>query len=153
LVLLIDDWITDIIKDAFSIITISFGFLLSWRSFKLCNYRNPIWNIFIKSQSWWVYMIEASDSSLYTGITTDVERRWLEHCHLAGETFKGAKYFRGRSPRRLVFVDTVSDRSLASKYETRIKSMSRKEKLIFVQSSANRIHENRFDLEVLDNGS
>ena len=43
------------------------------------------------AQAWFVYVIRASDDSLYTGITTDVERRFNEHF----STVKGARYFRG----------------------------------------------------------
>lgn len=75
--------------------------------------------------NWYVYIIEASDSSLYTGITTDVERRFAEHC---GQT-KGAKYFRGRMPRKVVYSEQHSDRSKASKREAEIKKLSRLEKL------------------------
>ena len=75
--------------------------------------------------NWYVYIIEASDSSLYTGITTDVERRFTEHC---GQT-RGAKYFRGRKPLKVVYSERHSDRSKASKREAEIKKLSRLEKL------------------------
>ena len=66
---------------------------------------------------WYVYMIRATDQSLYTGITTDVERRFAEH--QAGRA--GAKYFRGRSPEQVMtavapaFVRRKSKSSPASK--------------------------------------
>lgn len=64
-------------------------------------------------------MILCSDRSLYTGITTDVERRFAEH--VAG---KGAKYFRGREPVKLVYLEEGHDRASASRRELAIKGMS-----------------------------
>ena len=78
--------------------------------------------------TWQVYIILCSDGSLYTGITTDVKRRFAQH--LSG---KGAKYFRGRSPSDLVYVENDHDRSSASRREAQIKKLGRVEKrrLIF----------------------
>ena len=73
---------------------------------------------------WFVYIIEASDGSLYTGITTDVERRFAEHA----EGKKGAKYFYGRKPVRVVYREQGHSRSTASQREAEIKAMSRAEK-------------------------
>ncbi|MCM0080793.1 GIY-YIG nuclease family protein [Geomonas sp. Red32] len=72
---------------------------------------------------WQVYMILCSDASLYTGITTDVKRRFNEHA-----TGRGAKYFRGRRPERLVYLEREHDRSSASKRECYLKSLTRREK-------------------------
>lgn len=68
--------------------------------------------------NWQVYIILCSDNSLYTGITTDVERRFNQH--LVGT---GAKYFRGRSPLRLVYLEGGHDRSSASRREVEIKRL------------------------------
>jgi putative endonuclease len=73
---------------------------------------------------WSVYIIRCGDDSLYTGITTDVARRFGEH--QSGDI--GSKYLRGRTPLELVFEQKVGDRSLASKIEHRIKKMPRPEK-------------------------
>ena len=73
--------------------------------------------------SWFVYMIRASDNSLYTGITTDVERRFEEH-----QAGQGAKYFNGRSPQAVVYREGGHNRSSASKREAEIKKMSRQQK-------------------------
>jgi putative endonuclease len=80
--------------------------------------------------TWSLYIIEASDTSLYTGITTDVERRFDEHlnCH------KGAKYFNGRSPVRIVYREEGHDRSSASRREAEIKKLSRSEKQRLISS-------------------
>ena len=70
-----------------------------------------------------VYVIECADGSLYTGYTTDVERRVAEHD--AGE---GAKYTRGRTPVTLRHVESFDSRSVALSREHAIKSLSRAEK-------------------------
>ncbi len=68
--------------------------------------------------NWQVYIILCSDDSLYTGITTDVERRLAEHT--AGT---GAKYFRSRSPEQLVYLEGGHNRSTASRREAEIKKL------------------------------
>ena len=71
-----------------------------------------------------VYMVECADQTLYTGWTTDVERRLK--AHNAG---LGARYTRQRGPVRLVYVEEVADRRTALKRELQIKRLSRAEKL------------------------
>lgn len=75
-----------------------------------------------------VYVLECDDGSLYTGYTTDVERRVAEHD--AGD---GAKYTRGRTPVELVHVESFDCRSAAMSREYEIKQLSRleKERLVF----------------------
>jgi putative endonuclease len=80
--------------------------------------------------TWSLYIIEASDASLYTGITTDVERRFDEHLNCQ----KGAKYFNGRSPVRIVYREEGHDRSSASRREAEIKKLSRSEKQRLISS-------------------
>jgi len=80
--------------------------------------------------NWSVYIIEACDGSFYTGITTDTERRFSEH--LDGK--KGAKYFNGKTPIRILFNETNHDRSSASKQEARIKSMTRAQKKTLINA-------------------
>jgi putative endonuclease len=70
-----------------------------------------------------VYVIECADGTLYTGYTTDVERRVAEHD--AGE---GAKYTRGRTPVTLRHVESFDSKSAAMSREHEIKSLSRAEK-------------------------
>lgn len=80
---------------------------------------------------WSVYMILCSDSSLYTGITTDVDRRFHQHA-----SQKGAKYFRSRRPERIVFVEAGHSRASASRREAAIKKLKREDKLrLFVIDS------------------
>lgn len=76
---------------------------------------------------WYLYLVRCKDGSLYTGISTDVERRVAAH---TGN--RGARRLRGRGPFELVFSHALGDRSLASRVEYRVKRMSRadKERLI-----------------------
>jgi len=79
------------------------------------------------SSLWFLYMIRCKGNMLYTGITTDVERRFKEH-----QAGKGAKFLRGKAPLALVYQITVGNHSEALKEELRIKKLSKaaKEKLI-----------------------
>ena len=70
-----------------------------------------------------VYVIECADGTLYTGYTTDVERRVAEH-----DTGKGAKYTRGRTPVTLRHVESFDSKSAAMSREHAIKSLARDEK-------------------------
>ncbi|MCF6224873.1 MAG: GIY-YIG nuclease family protein [Xanthomonadales bacterium] len=79
--------------------------------------------------SWWVYIIRCDDDSLYTGISTDVDRRFSEHTGQTGGKYKGAKFFYGRKPLKVVYRQQLSDRSAASKCEYKIKQLNRKQKL------------------------
>ena len=72
---------------------------------------------------WMVYMLECADTSLYTGITNDLDRRMAEHA--AG---KGAKYTKGRGPFRLVYRETCQGRAEASRRDTAIKCLHRGKK-------------------------
>jgi len=73
---------------------------------------------------WYIYILVCSDKSLYTGITTDLERRIKEH----NNSEKGAKYTRWRRPVKLIYSEEHTDRSSASKREIEIKKMTREEK-------------------------
>lgn len=81
--------------------------------------------------NWHVYIILCSDNSLYTGITTDVERRLRQHAD-----GRGAKYFRSRQPRRLVYLESSHTRSSATKREMEIKRMKRADKCLLAATSA-----------------
>ena len=71
-----------------------------------------------------VYIIRCADDTLYTGIAVDVERRIGEH----ESSPRGAKYLKGRGPLKLMFSQVVGDRALASRFEYRVKKLSRLEK-------------------------
>jgi len=75
--------------------------------------------------SYFIYIVECSDNTLYTGITTDVHRRIREH----NGSNKGAKYTKLRRPVKLVYQEESTDRSSASKREYAIKKLTREEKL------------------------
>ena len=81
--------------------------------------------------NWHVYIILCTDDTLYTGITTDIERRMQQHA-----MGRGAKYFRARQPKELVYLESGHDRSAASKRESSIKGMSRADKLALVDLAA-----------------
>lgn len=87
----------------------------------------------IKS-NWKVYIILCSDMSLYTGISTDVERRFKQH-----QEEKGAKYFRGRQAKELVYLESGHSRSSASLRESEIKKLSRGGKIELIQSKTNEL--------------
>ena len=74
---------------------------------------------------WFVYMVRCSDGSLYTGITTDVERRFSEHeaMQQRGGAKRGAKYFLGRRPLAVVFCEGGHNRISASRREAQIKQL------------------------------
>ncbi|ORU92605.1 MAG: endonuclease [Cycloclasticus sp. symbiont of Poecilosclerida sp. N] len=74
--------------------------------------------------SWFVYIIEASDNSLYTGITTDLDRRFKQHA-----SGVGAKYFKSRDPIKFVYTEAADNRSRASIREAEIKKLTHAKKL------------------------
>jgi putative endonuclease len=80
-------------------------------------------------KDWKVYIIRCDDETLYTGVTTDVERRFREHL----DHPRGAKYFNGRSPREVVYMETGHDRSSACRREAALKKLSRVEKLRLIK--------------------
>lgn len=75
------------------------------------------------ANTWKLYILRCGDGSLYTGITTDVERRLETH-----RSGKGAKYTRGRGPLELVYREECGDHSAALKRELEIKKLPREEK-------------------------
>lgn len=76
--------------------------------------------------NWFVYIVECSDKSLYTGITVDIDRRLSEHNN---DNKKGAKYTKTRRPVILKTYWIFNNRKDAAKEEYRIKHLSRLEKL------------------------
>ncbi|AMO58171.1 endonuclease [Endozoicomonas montiporae] len=85
--------------------------------------------------NWSVYIIIASDHSLYTGITTDICRRWKQHSDGKG----GARYFRGRKPTWLAYFEPGHDRSTASRREAEIKKWPKQKKQALLQSDSNQV--------------
>jgi len=80
--------------------------------------------------SYFVYILECSDNSLYTGITTDIEKRLNEH----NTSTKGAKYTKARRPVKLIYQEPAQDRSTASKREYAIKKLTRTKKLQLIKT-------------------
>ncbi len=74
---------------------------------------------------WFIYLIRTASGSLYTGITTDVERRFSEHQEGAP---KGARALRGKGPLTLEFTARLPDRAAASRVEWAIKQWPRQHK-------------------------
>ena len=82
-----------------------------------------------KNKNWQVYIIQTKTGKLYTGITTDINRRWSEH-----KNKKGAKYFRLENPQEVVFMEDCKNRSEATKRELEIKRFSRNKKLRLIKN-------------------
>ncbi len=78
-----------------------------------------------------LYLLRCADDTLYTGITTDLDRRLHEHNHTAA----GARYTRARRPVTLLISWPFPDRSEASKAEYRLKKRSRADKLALIDGS------------------
>jgi putative endonuclease len=85
--------------------------------------------------TWWVYILRCADGSLYTGITTDAERRLRQH-----NAGTASKYTRSRRPVEMVYHQSLPNQSKALQREAAIKSLTRnaKVKLIDEQLQATR---------------
>ncbi len=83
----------------------------------------------VKKQHWLVYILRCSDGTLYTGITTDIERRLEEH-----NNGTGARYTRARRPVKVVFNINAKNRSEASSLEIQIKKLTRKQKIQLIKN-------------------
>lgn len=77
-----------------------------------------------------LYILECSDSTLYTGITVDLERRVEEH----NNSKLWAKYTSARRPVKVIYSASYPNRSLASKEEYRIKKLNRDEKIELINN-------------------
>ncbi len=78
---------------------------------------------------WFVYIIEADNGHLYTGITTDIARRLSEH----KSKRTGARFFNTSPAKKIVYQETCSNRSIASKREAAIKKLTRKAKIALIE--------------------
>jgi predicted GIY-YIG superfamily endonuclease len=76
------------------------------------------------SMPWVLYILECADGTFYTGITNDLDQRLQKH-----ESGTGAKYTKGRGPFKLAYLETLQNRSEASKREIAVKALRREEKL------------------------
>jgi len=77
----------------------------------------------------YTYIVECADGSLYTGWTYDLEKRMESH-----NSGKGSKYTRSRLPVKLVYYEIKADKIEAMKREYAIKRLTRKDKLLLIQS-------------------
>ncbi len=81
---------------------------------------------------WFVYMLQCSDDSLYTGVTTDIDRRLAEH----NESPLGSKYTRARRPVTLTWFEQCDSRSSATIREAEIKNLDRAQKLELIRKKS-----------------
>lgn len=79
---------------------------------------------------WHLYLIETASGALYTGITTDVARRFAEHC--GGK--RGARALRGKGPLSLVYQEVVGTRSEALRREASLKAFTAKQKRAWLRA-------------------
>jgi putative endonuclease len=86
-------------------------------------------------QQWYLYIIRTADGALYTGITTDVERRFGDHRRGGA---RGSKFLKSRGPLELVYKVPVGSRSVALSAEARMKKLSRVKKESIVAEEADR---------------
>jgi len=77
---------------------------------------------------YYVYIIECKDGSLYTGITTDVQRRFKEH-----RLGKGGAYTRSKKVKKILYIEELKTRSKALKREFEIKNLHRDKKLALIK--------------------
>ena len=90
------------------------------------------------SPIWFLYIVRGADKSLYTGITTDVPRRFSEHSGIGpGDTSRGAKALRGKHPLILEYTCQVGNRSEALKIEHQVKKLSKIKKEQLVRGEVN----------------
>ncbi len=82
-----------------------------------------------KVNNWFLYLIRCKHGRLYTGITTDVERRFEEH---KNSNNKGSKYLRGKAPLKLVLKKKIGNKSMALKIEAKVKKISKIRKELLV---------------------
>ncbi len=78
---------------------------------------------------YYVYIIQCRDGTLYTGITTDVKRRWQEH-----QAGTASRYTRARGVAALLYTEPQNDRSAASQREWQIKRLTRRQKQQLIEA-------------------
>jgi predicted GIY-YIG superfamily endonuclease len=101
---------------------------LAWQKKRLPKH---LYAIGFHMAAWHVYILQCKDGSLYTGIATDVSRRFGEHA-----AKKGARYTRSREPERIAYAERASSHSAALKREAQIKKLTRAQKLALIRASS-----------------
>ena len=88
--------------------------------------------------TWYVYIVLTEKGALYTGITTDPDRRLREHLDMFERSAgaKGAKYFRTQKPIKIVYSRIFTNRADATRHERAIKNLTRDQKQKLVQNAA-----------------
>ncbi len=89
---------------------------------------------FAENMNWCVYIIECSDRLLYTGITSDVNRRLNEH-----NSNKGCRYTKGKTPVKLVFSEVYKTKSAAKRRESQLKGWTRLKKKALIEKNHERL--------------
>lgn len=85
-----------------------------------------------KNSEWSLYMIKTRMNTLYTGISTDVNRRLSEH---SGNSKRGARYLRGKGPLELVWSEVVGSKGDALVLEYQVKKLNRRQKQSLIEGS------------------
>jgi predicted GIY-YIG superfamily endonuclease len=80
-----------------------------------------------KKPRWFLYIVECSDATWYTGITCDIARRLRQH-----NAGTASRYTRSRLPVKIIFQESCKNKSDALKKEFAIKAMTRKEKGTYI---------------------
>ncbi len=83
-------------------------------------------------RAWFLYIIENDKGYYYTGITTDIERRFNEH---KSDKKKRAKFFRSSKPVKIIYSEQCESRSAATKREIQIKKMSKVQKIAMIKAA------------------
>lgn len=84
---------------------------------------------------WTLYIIQAANGHLYTGITTNLQRRLKQHQNHNG----GARFFHTSEAQKVVYQEQHPDRSSASRREAAIKKLSRRHKLILIGNASDHV--------------
>ncbi len=98
----------------------------------------------MNASKYYTYIIRCDDESLYTGITTDIKRRFEEH---SSKSSKGAKYTKNHKPKRIEAVWESDSRALASKLEYRIKKLPKEKKQLLIDSNNIEILNEKINVE------
>lgn len=88
-------------------------------------------------KQWFVYLIETDKGNFYTGITTDLKRRYQEHQDVCDNkpNAKGAKFFRSQRPKKIAYSESFNSRSCASRREADIKSYTKLQKQALISGA------------------
>jgi len=101
----------------------------------------------MSSSDWHIYLVRSADGRLYTGISTDVPRRFAEHSAASG---RGARALRGKGPLQLVYHDRVGDRAVALRLEHRLKRLPKagKESIVAEATPASELVRQLIDFDL-----